>query len=65
MIRTLLVALLALFPLVAHAQTEQQITPTFLAYGCNMCLRLATIREDNLRFDETLVGCEVEPLAEH
>jgi GT2 family glycosyltransferase len=38
-----------------HAQTEQQIiTPTFLAYGCNMCLRLATIREHNLRFDETL-----------
>jgi glycosyltransferase involved in cell wall biosynthesis len=37
-----------------HAQTEQRITPTFLAYGCNMCLRLATIREHNLRFDETL-----------
>jgi hypothetical protein len=36
------------------AQTEQKITPTFLAYGCNMCLRLATIREHNLRFDETL-----------
>jgi GT2 family glycosyltransferase len=37
-----------------HAQTEQQITPAFLAYGCNMCLRLAPIREHNLRFDETL-----------
>jgi glycosyltransferase involved in cell wall biosynthesis len=37
-----------------HAQTEQQITPTFLAYGCNMCLRLAPIREHNLCFDETL-----------
>jgi GT2 family glycosyltransferase len=36
------------------ASTEQRITPTFLAYGCNMCLRLATIREHNLRFDETL-----------
>jgi GT2 family glycosyltransferase len=36
------------------AQTEQKITPTFLAYGCNMCVRLATIREHNLRFDETL-----------
>ena len=38
----------------ADAQCEQQITPTFLAYGCNMCLRLAPIREHNLRFDETL-----------
>jgi glycosyltransferase involved in cell wall biosynthesis len=36
------------------AQQEQHITPTFLAYGCNMCLRLATIREHHLRFDETL-----------
>jgi GT2 family glycosyltransferase len=36
------------------AQSEQRITPTFLAYGCNMCLRLAPIREHNLRFDETL-----------
>jgi GT2 family glycosyltransferase len=36
------------------ARSEQRITPTFLAYGCNMCLRLATIREHNLRFDETL-----------
>jgi hypothetical protein len=33
---------------------EQRITPTFLAYGCNMCLRLETIRDHNLRFDETL-----------
>jgi glycosyltransferase involved in cell wall biosynthesis len=41
------------------AQTEQRITPTFLAYGCNMCLRLSTIREHHLRFDETLplYGC--------
>ena len=37
-----------------HAQTEQQITPAFFANGSNMCLRLATIREHNLRFDETL-----------
>jgi glycosyltransferase involved in cell wall biosynthesis len=36
------------------AQEQQHITPTFLAYGCNMCLRLATIREHHLRFDETL-----------
>jgi GT2 family glycosyltransferase len=36
------------------AQSKQQITPTSLAYGCNMCLRLATIREHKLRFDETL-----------
>jgi glycosyltransferase involved in cell wall biosynthesis len=36
------------------AQCEQQITPIFFAYGCNMCLRLAPIRKNNLRFDETL-----------
>jgi glycosyltransferase involved in cell wall biosynthesis len=36
------------------AQCPQQIAPTFLAYGCNMCLRLAPIREHHLRFDETL-----------
>lgn len=36
------------------AQREQRVTPTFLAYGCNMCLRLAPIREHSLRFDETL-----------
>jgi glycosyltransferase involved in cell wall biosynthesis len=36
------------------AQEEQRITPTFLAYGCNMGLRLETIREHELRFDETL-----------
>ena len=36
------------------AQCAQRITPAFLAYGCNMCLRLAPIREHNLRFDETL-----------
>jgi GT2 family glycosyltransferase len=32
----------------------QRVTPTLLAYGCNMCLRLAPIRQHNLRFDETL-----------
>jgi GT2 family glycosyltransferase len=37
-----------------HAQAGQKITPTFFAYGCNMCLRLATIRDHKLRFDETL-----------
>lgn len=37
-----------------HSQTEQKISPVFFAYGCNMCLRLAPIREHNLRFDETL-----------
>ena len=36
------------------ARAEQRITPTVLAYGCNMCLRLATVREHDLRFDETL-----------
>ena len=36
------------------AQCAQRITPAFLAYGCNMCLRLAPIREHNLCFDETL-----------
>ena len=36
------------------AQCEQRITLTFLAYGCNMCLRLAPVREQDLRFDETL-----------
>ena len=36
------------------AQCEQQISPIFFAYGCNMCLRLAPIRKNNLRFDETL-----------
>ena len=36
------------------AQSEQRITPIFFAYGCNMCLRLAPIRQHELRFDETL-----------
>jgi GT2 family glycosyltransferase len=36
------------------AQTPQQITPVYLAYGCNMCLRLSAIRKHELRFDETL-----------
>ena len=38
----------------ADEGTEQRITPTFLAYGCNMCLRMETIRQHSLRFDETL-----------
>jgi GT2 family glycosyltransferase len=38
----------------AGVQDEQRITPVFFAYGCNMCLRMAPIREHNLRFDETL-----------
>ena len=54
---------------VAHAKSivaghtgpygEQQITPLFFVYGCNMCLRMAPIRKHNLRFDETLplYGC--------
>jgi GT2 family glycosyltransferase len=36
------------------AACEQRITPVFFAYGCNMCLRMAPIREHGLRFDETL-----------
>jgi GT2 family glycosyltransferase len=36
------------------AQSVQQLTQAFFAYGCNMCLRLAPIREHELRFDETL-----------
>jgi hypothetical protein len=49
---------------VAHAKSiagrntgapgEQQITPLFFVYGCNMCLRMAPIREHQVRFDETL-----------
>ena len=38
----------------AGDQGEQRITPTFFAYGCNMCLRMAPIRQHDLRFDETL-----------
>ncbi len=38
----------------AGTQDEQRITPAFFAYGCNMCLRMAPIRERGLRFDETL-----------
>lgn len=33
---------------------EQRINPAFFAYGCNMCLRMAPIREHVLCFDETL-----------
>jgi GT2 family glycosyltransferase len=35
-------------------QGRQSITPVYFAYGCNMCLRMAPIREHGLRFDETL-----------
>ncbi len=33
---------------------EQQASATFLAYGCNMGLRMETIRAHGLRFDEKL-----------
>lgn len=36
------------------AQAAQQLIPTRFAYGCNMCLRMATLREHELRFDESL-----------
>jgi glycosyltransferase involved in cell wall biosynthesis len=36
------------------AECEQRITNAYLAYGCNMCVRLATIRKHQLCFDETL-----------
>jgi hypothetical protein len=36
------------------AQRMQRLTQAFFAYGCNMCLRVAPIREHELRFDETL-----------
>ncbi len=36
------------------AQCEQQISPRYCVYGCNMGLRMAPIREHALRFDETL-----------
>jgi GT2 family glycosyltransferase len=35
-------------------QCAQQINQIYLAYGCNMCLRLAPVREHHLRFDESL-----------
>jgi GT2 family glycosyltransferase len=37
-----------------HAYDEHHACPTFLAYGCNMGLRMQTIREHGLRFDEHL-----------
>lgn len=37
-----------------RAHAEQQTFATFLAYGCNMGLRMRTIREHGLRFDEQL-----------
>jgi GT2 family glycosyltransferase len=36
------------------AKCEQRITDVYLAYGCNMCVRLDTIRKHELRFDESL-----------
>ena len=36
------------------AELEQRITDAYLAYGCNMCVRMATIRKHGLRFDESL-----------
>jgi GT2 family glycosyltransferase len=36
------------------AQCEQQISPRYCVYGCNMGLRMAPIREHALRFDERL-----------
>jgi GT2 family glycosyltransferase len=36
------------------ALNEQRISPRYCVYGCNMCLRMAPIREHALRFDETL-----------
>jgi glycosyltransferase involved in cell wall biosynthesis len=38
----------------AADRQAQHITPAFFAHGCNMCLRMAPIREHVLRFDETL-----------
>ncbi len=35
-------------------QGEQEILPRYFAYGCNMCLRMAPVREHGLRFDEVL-----------
>jgi GT2 family glycosyltransferase len=37
-----------------HVHSQQQASPTFLAYGCNMGLRMETIRAHGLRFDEHL-----------
>jgi GT2 family glycosyltransferase len=36
------------------AEWEQQVSPRYCVYGCNMALRMAPIREHALRFDETL-----------
>jgi GT2 family glycosyltransferase len=35
-------------------QGKQQISPLFFVYGCNMSLRMAPIRQHQLRFDEAL-----------
>ena len=37
-----------------NAQSPQALVPTVFAYGCNMCLRMSTIRAHQLSFDETL-----------
>ena len=37
-----------------NAGGEQRVIPCYFAYGCNMCLRMAPIREHGLRFDEIL-----------
>ena len=37
-----------------EAEEVQRIVPCYFAYGCNMCLRMAPIREHGLRFDEIL-----------
>ncbi len=36
------------------AQGPQSLVPTVFTYGCNMCLRMETIRRHGLRFDERL-----------
>lgn len=38
----------------SRAHTEQQPFRTFLAYGCNMGLRMQTVQSHGLRFDEQL-----------
>ena len=35
-------------------QAPQALVPTVFAYGCNMCLRVSTLRAHQLSFDETL-----------
>jgi GT2 family glycosyltransferase len=40
--------------LAAEAPAASGVTPAFSAYGCNMAVRLAPMREHQLRFDERL-----------